>query len=120
MTSVAILGPGGVGGFVAGALCRAGMPVTVVARESTAEVIAREGIHLESVRLGAEFKARPRAVARLDEPVDFLVVATKSTALAASLERVAAEPRMVVPLLNGLDHLQVLRERFGGDRVAAA
>src|SRR5438128_1937998 len=120
MTSVAILGPGGVGGFVAGALDRAGIPVTLVARESTAELIAREGIRVESVRLGTDFTAHPRAVARLGEPVDFLVVAPKSTALAASLERIAAEPRVVIPLLNGLDDLPVLRERFGRDRVAAA
>ena len=117
---MAILGPGGVGGFVAGALDRAGIPATVVAREPTAELIARDGIRVESVRLGASFTARPRAVARLDEEVDFLVVAPKATALEESLERVAAEPRVVVPLLNGLDHLEVLRERFGRDRVAAA
>src|SRR2546421_12867888 len=112
MTSVAILGPGGVGGFVAGALDRAGIPVTVVAREPTAELIARDGIRVESVRLGASFTARPRAVARLDEQLDFLIVAPKATALGEALERIAAEPRVVVPLLNGLDHLEVLRDRF--------
>src|SRR3954468_695302 len=47
MTSVAILGPGGVGGFVAGAFERADIPVTVVAREETADLIAREGIRVE-------------------------------------------------------------------------
>ena len=120
MHSVAILGPGGVGGFVAGALDRAGVPVTVVAREPTAELIARDGIRVESVRLGTSFTAHPRAVARLDEEVDFLVLAPKATALEESLERIAAEPRVVVPLLNGLDHLEVLRERFGRERVAAA
>jgi 2-dehydropantoate 2-reductase len=120
MQSVAILGPGGVGGFVAGALERAGVPATVVAREATAGVIARDGIRVESVRLAASWTARPRAVTYLEEPVDVLVVAPKATSLAESLERVAAEPRVVVPLLNGLDHLGVLRERFGQDRVAAA
>jgi 2-dehydropantoate 2-reductase len=118
--SVAILGPGGVGGFVAGALERAGVPATVVAREATAEIIARGGIRVESVRLAASWTARPRAVTRLEEPVDVLVVAPKATSLAESLERVAAEPGVVVPLLNGLDHLGVLRERFGHDRVGAA
>jgi 2-dehydropantoate 2-reductase len=117
---VAILGPGGVGGFVAGALERAGIPVTVVAREPTADLIARDGIRVESVRLGDTWTARPRAAAHLDEPSDFLVVAPKATALDEALERVGAEPRTVVPLLNGLDHLHVLRERFGPERVAAA
>jgi 2-dehydropantoate 2-reductase len=120
MDSVAILGPGGVGGFVAGALDRAGVPVTVVARESTADLIDREGIRVESVWLGAEFTAHPRAVTTLDEAVDVLVVTPKFTSLAESLDRIAAEPRLVVPLLNGLDHIPILRERFGRDRVPAA
>ena len=50
-------------GFVAAALARAGVPVTVVAREETARAIARDGIEVESVRLG-ELTAHPRAVAR--------------------------------------------------------
>jgi 2-dehydropantoate 2-reductase len=120
MDSVAILGPGGVGGFVAGALDRAGVPVTVVARESTAELIERDGIRVESVRLGAEFTAHPRAVTSLDEPVGVLVVTPKFTSLAEALERVTAPPDVVVPLMNGLDHLAILRERFGRDRMAAA
>ncbi|HEV2061428.1 MAG TPA: 2-dehydropantoate 2-reductase N-terminal domain-containing protein, partial [Solirubrobacteraceae bacterium] len=61
MTSVAVLGPGGVGGFVAAALVRAGVSTTVVAREATAALIARDGIEVDSVRLG-EFVVHPRAV----------------------------------------------------------
>jgi 2-dehydropantoate 2-reductase len=115
--SVAVLGPGGVGGFVAGALARGGFDVTVVAREATADVIAREGLQVQSVRFGT-FTVRPPAVAALDEEVDVLIVAAKATGLPAALERVRGEPRLVVPLLNGIDHLALLRERFGG-RVAA-
>jgi 2-dehydropantoate 2-reductase len=114
----AILGPGGVGGFLAAALARAGTETLVVAHDQTAALIERDGIEVRSVRLG-DFSARPRAVASLEEPVDVLLVATKSTGLDAALERVRSEPELVVPLLNGLDHMQVLRERFGADRVAA-
>jgi 2-dehydropantoate 2-reductase len=117
--SIAVLGPGGVGGLVAGALEHAGTPVTVVARESTAQLIQTRGLRVDSVRLG-RFTARVRAVASLEEVVDVLVVATKATGLAAALERVAAEPKLVLPLLNGLDHLVPLRERFGVDAVVAA
>jgi len=42
-----------------------------------------------------------------------LLVAPKATGLAGALERVVAEPALVVPLLNGLDHIAVLRQRFG-------
>ncbi len=116
--TIAVLGPGGVGGLVAGALDRAGTPVTLVARESTAELIAARGLRVSSVRLG-DFVAHPRAVARLEEPVEALVVATKATGLQEALERIAAPPALVVPLLNGLDHLAVLRERFGEQTVVA-
>jgi len=118
MSSLAILGPGGVGGLLAAALTRAGADVTVVARESTAELIARDGIAVQSVVLG-DFTARPAAVAHLAEPVDALIVATKAAALEEALARVdATAPALVVPLLNGFDHMALLRERFPG-RVAA-
>jgi 2-dehydropantoate 2-reductase len=116
--TIAVLGPGGVGGLVAGALDRAGTPVTLVARESTAELMAARGLRVSSVRLG-DFVAHPRAVARLEEPVEALVVATKATGLHEALERIAAPPALVVPLLNGLDHLAVLRERFDEQTVVA-
>jgi len=94
--TIAVLGPGGVGGLLAGALARAGEDVAVVARESTAELIARQGVSVDSVTLG-RFIARPRAVARLDEDVDALLVATKAAGLDAALQRIAATPRIVLP-----------------------
>jgi 2-dehydropantoate 2-reductase len=115
---VAVLGPGGVGGLVAGALARAGTDVTVVAREGTAAAIASGGLHIESVRLG-RFTVHPPAVAELEVPVDVLIVAVKAPQLDASLGRIRGEPRLVVPLLNGFEHLAVLRERFGAARVPA-
>ena len=115
---IAVLGPGGVGGFLAAALVRSGETVTVIARESTAELIERDGIRVESLCLG-DFTARPSAVERLTEAGATLVVATKATTLVDALDRVDAEPALVVPLLNGLDHMRLLRDRFGSDRVAA-
>ena len=106
------------GGFIAGALTRAGEEVTVLARESTAQVLARDGLHIQSVILG-EFDARPDAVTQLAEPVDVLIIATKAVSLDAALQRVQATPGLVVPLLNGLDHMQLLRRRFPAERVAA-
>jgi 2-dehydropantoate 2-reductase len=115
---LAVLGPGGVGGLLAAALQRAGADVTVVAREPTAEVIAARGISVRSVTLG-EFVAHPRVVSRLSEPADALIVATKAGGLADALQRIDAEPPLVMPLLNGLDHLQALRERFEAQTVLA-
>ncbi|HEX7610956.1 MAG TPA: 2-dehydropantoate 2-reductase [Solirubrobacteraceae bacterium] len=115
---IAILGPGGVGGLLAGLLERAGEDVVVVARESTAAVIAERGVSIRSVTFG-EFTAHPRAVERLAEPVDALIVATKAAGLQPALERIGVEPDLVLPLLNGLDHLAVLRERFAPQTVLA-
>ena len=119
MTRIAVLGPGGVGGFLAAALERAGTPVTVVAHEQTAAAIERDGLHVTSARLG-EFEARPRAVSELDAAGMTVIVATKSTGLVGGLERIHGEPELVVPLLNGLEHLELLRERYGDRAVAAS
>jgi 2-dehydropantoate 2-reductase len=115
---IAVLGPGGVGGLIAGLLERAGTPVLVVAREQTAAVISERGLRIDSVSFG-EFVSHPRAVSHLDETVDVLILATKASGLAPALERVGVQPKLVLPLLNGLDHLAVLRERFGEDTVLA-
>jgi 2-dehydropantoate 2-reductase len=115
---VAILGPGGVGGLLAGVLHRAGNEVVVVAREGTAELIAEHGVDVRSVIFG-DFIAHPRAVAELQEPVDALIVATKAAGLEPALERIGVEPTVVLPLLNGLDHIAVLRRRFAAQSVLA-
>jgi 2-dehydropantoate 2-reductase len=115
--SIAILGPGGVGGLLAGALERAGERAVVVARESTADVISARGLHVRSTLLG-DFVTHPRALSTLEQPVDALLVATKATGLAAALDRITGDPALVLPLLNGLDHLDVLRARFGSSVVA--
>ena len=117
MTKVAVLGPGGVGGLVAAALARAGTPTTVVAREETAARLRRDGLRVRSVRLG-EFQVDVDAVSDLGEDPDLLIVATKATGLRGALERVDGTPGLVLPLLNGLEHLAVLRERWP-DRVCA-
>jgi 2-dehydropantoate 2-reductase len=116
--SSAVLGPGGVGGLVAGALDRAGSSVTVVARSTTVETISQRGLSVSSVLLG-DFLTHPPATTRLEQPVDVLVVATKAAGLREALERIEAAPKLVLPLLNGLDHIAVLRERFVPETVVA-
>jgi 2-dehydropantoate 2-reductase len=120
MTSVAVLGAGGVGGFLAAALTRGGdAAVTVVAREPTAEVLAERGLEVSSRLLG-DFRARPEVVTSLAADADVLLVATKADGLADGLARISGAPGLVVPLLNGIEHLAALRDRFGADRVPAA
>jgi 2-dehydropantoate 2-reductase len=55
----------------------------------------------------------------LEQPVQTLMIATKAAGLDAGIERISVDPALVVPLLNGIDHLAPLRARFGGGAVAA-
>lgn len=103
---------------MAAALARAGEDVVVVASEATAARINERGIEVRSVRLG-DFTARPPAVSELSVPAGGLVVTTKSVTLDAALERVTAPPMLVMPLLNGLDHVGKLRQHFESSYVCA-
>jgi 2-dehydropantoate 2-reductase len=114
---IAVLGPGGVGGFVAAALARSGAPVTLVARPESARLIAEHGIRVQSAVLG-DFATPVGAVDELTEPVEILLVATKANGLPAALERIQAPAQLVVPLLNGVEHMTRLRERFDAAVVA--
>jgi 2-dehydropantoate 2-reductase len=99
---VAILGPGGVGGMLAAVL-----PGAIVVSRSPLP----DGITLHSRLLG-ERRAEPRVVERLTDEVDVLFIATKAVGLDDAVARIATDPKVVVPLLNGIDHLAALRARF--------
>jgi 2-dehydropantoate 2-reductase len=64
--------------------------------------------------------ASAKVAATLASPVDVLWIATKTYQLNKALEAVQSLPRYVVPLLNGVDHVELLRARFGQDRVVPA
>jgi 2-dehydropantoate 2-reductase len=118
---IAVLGPGGVGGLLAALLSNAGHDVVVLARLATAAHVTEHGLHLTSPRYG-DLIAHPRAAERLDQPVDAVVVAVKATQLDGALARVPAGTlgnAVVLPLLNGFEHMTVLRARYPAARVVA-
>jgi 2-dehydropantoate 2-reductase len=108
----AVLGAGGVGGFVGAVLAHGGERVTLLLRPETLAVHP-DSLALES-GLGG-FSAACTRAARLEEEVDVLWVTPKATQLESALALVPepALARRVVPLLNGVDHVTRLRERFG-------
>jgi len=115
--TVAVLGPGAVGGVLAVGLTRAGVRVICIARPDTAAVIRSEGL---SLRHGQEVEsARPEADTELREPVELLLVTVKAPSLDDALERVQAPVETVVPQLNGIEHMQTLRDRLPRSRVVA-
>ncbi|MCF6746513.1 2-dehydropantoate 2-reductase [Blastococcus sp. KM273128] len=118
---VAVLGPGGVGGLLAALLARDGHAVTCLARPATAARLDGHGLRVRSDRYG-ELTARVRGAERLDGPVDVLLVTTKATQLDEALDRVPAAvlgDAVVVPLLNGVEHLAALRGHYPAARVVA-
>ena len=117
--TVAVLGPGAVGGSLTVRLSNAGVRVICVAHAEAAGLVALAGLALESP--DGTFTARVEVVERLVTPAGLLLVAVKAPALDGALERVepdAVSEGVVLPLLNGLEHMDVLRSRFDG-RVAA-
>lgn len=122
MTSIGVLGPGGVGGVLAARLGAAGHDVTVVATEQTAAAITVRGLSYTAP--GAEaVLSHPVARPYLAEPVEVLLVAVKATELLPAVQRVPAAAlgnATVVPLLNGVDHLGFLRAVYPQASVVAA
>jgi 2-dehydropantoate 2-reductase len=116
--TVAVLGPGAVGGTLAVRLAESGADLVCVARRDTAEAIRARGLTL---RHGREpTAARVRAVERLDETVSLLLVTVKAPALDDALGRVPAGAEIIVPLLNGIEHLETIRGKLSGRVIAGS
>jgi 2-dehydropantoate 2-reductase len=117
----AVLGAGGVGLLVGGALARAGHPVLLILRPQALEEYPG-GIHVESAVLG-EFDVDVPASTRLDREVDVLWVTVKATQLEEAIRSASpavAPGALVVPLLNGIDHVARLREAYGDQVIPGA
>jgi 2-dehydropantoate 2-reductase len=114
----AVLGAGGVGGLVGGALAKAGHDVTLLVRPGRRDLYS-ERLSVQSEALG-NFEAPVRVADWLDEHFDVVWIAVKATALESALSTIAPEvlgDGVLVPLLNGVDHVQRLRDRYGAERV---
>lgn len=118
---VAVLGPGGVGGLLAALLARRGDQVTCLAPPATAAHLAGHGLELRSPALG-DARVAVEAASRLEHPVDAVLVTVKAAQLEAAVEAVPAGSLgdgLVVPFLNGIDHVAWLRGRYPPDQVVA-
>ena len=107
---LAVLGLGGIGGVLA-----ARTAALAVGTERTVAVIRERGLTL--VHDGLTTVAHPEATTRLEQAVALLAVAVKAYDLESALDRVepeALDGAVVLPLLNGLEHVGALRARFDG------
>ena len=119
--SAAVVGPGGVGGLLGGLLVRAGARVEFIAGEGTAEALRDGGLTVRSGKYG-DFTVPVTAATELSGPVDVCFITTKATSLEAALTRVppaALGDGLIVPLLNGFEHMALLRDRYPAEQVVA-
>jgi 2-dehydropantoate 2-reductase len=116
-----ILGAGGVGGYFGGRLQEAGRDVTFLVRPVRAASLRQHGLVIESPDGAA--RLQPRLLLPGDpapEPFDAVLLACKAYDLDAAIASLA--PRLgsgsvILPLLNGLLHLDRLEAAFGAGRI---
>ncbi len=112
---ILILGAGGVGGYFGARLIEAGGDVTFLVRERRATQLAARGLVVESPHGNFTVKAKT-TTAVVDAGWDLALLSCKAYDLDAALTAIApavGAGTHVLPLLNGLRHLEVLDARFG-------
>ena len=117
---VLVVGAGALGGYFGGRLAEAGRDVVFLVRPRRAEQVARHGLRIESPRGDADLRPRTVLAGDLDGTYDLILLAVKAYSLAAAMDDVApavGPATTILPVLNGLRHLEALAARFGPDRV---
>jgi len=116
---ILILGAGGVGGYFGARLIQAGADVTYLLRDKRHQKIQAEGLVVETPK--ETFTLHPKSVTReqLKPEYDLIILAPKAYDLDDALDSVsgASSRGVILPVLNGLRHMQRLDEKFGHDRV---
>jgi 2-dehydropantoate 2-reductase len=118
---ILIVGAGAIGGYFGARLIAAGRDVTFLVRERRAEQLRRDGLKVTSP-LGDLNLPTPAltSAATLEDYYGLVILSSKSYDLEASIGDFAAgvgPDSRILPLLNGLRHLDVLDARFGAPRV---
>jgi 2-dehydropantoate 2-reductase len=117
---ILVLGAGGTGGYFGGRLHEAGADVTFLVRERRRAQIARDGLRIEAPTASVTLKVKTALASEIKPEFDIIILACKAYDLDSSIAAIA--PAMhaqtcVVPLLNGIAHLDQLDKAFGKARV---
>lgn len=118
---ILVLGAGAVGGYFGGRLAAAGRDVTFLVRPARAALLAQHGLHVRS-RYGDVDIASPTTVTAdaVPGPYDLVILSAKGYDLDSAIDAIApavGPDTAVLPLLNGMRHLDVLDARFGAGSV---
>lgn len=114
------LGAGGVGGYFGARLIEAGVDVRFLVRPQRAALLAEHGLRVESPHGNLVLRVRCVTHDTVTPDYDLVLLAPKAYDLPDALDAIAPAmgPRtFVLPLLNGLAHIDVLDASFGADRV---
>jgi len=118
---ILVVGAGSVGGYFGGRLLQAGRDVTFLVRPARAASLAAAGLRIRSPHGDADLPHPPVVLAEvLHQTFDLILLSCKAYDLGNAIESFApavGPGTLVLPLLNGMRHLDVLDGRFGAARV---
>lgn len=116
-----VVGAGAIGGYFGGRLAAAGCDVNFLIRAVRATALAQRGLVILSPQGNAQVPVRTVTANDLKADYELVFLACKAPALASvigALEPAISADTVIVPLLNGVLHLEALDSAFGADRVA--
>jgi 2-dehydropantoate 2-reductase len=118
---ILVVGAGATGGYFGGRLLEAGRDVTFLVRPGRAARLARAGLEIRSGAGDVTLPSPPTLLAaEVREPFDVVLLSCKSYDLEGAIDASApavGPETVVIPLLNGIRHFDVLDEKFGARRV---
>jgi 2-dehydropantoate 2-reductase len=117
---ILVVGAGAVGGYFGGRLLQAGRDVTFLVRPGRAEQIRKNGFAIRVAAERAELAVQAMVSEQIEAPYDLVLVSCKAYDLGSAMDGFApavGPETTILPLLNGLCHLDVLSERFGASRL---
>jgi 2-dehydropantoate 2-reductase len=118
---ILVVGAGAVGGYFGGRLAAAGQDVTFLVRAGRAEKLQREGLVISSPRGDLALRDVKTILAGVDaEPFDLVLLSCKAYSLDDAIDSFAplvGESTLILPVLNGMRHIDVLTAKFGASRV---
>lgn len=113
---ILIVGAGAVGGYFGARLAEAGRDVTFLVRGGRAEHLRREGLCVISPHGDVRLAPKLTGAGEIDGPYDLVLLSVKAYALDAAMDGFAAAvgpDTMILPVLNGMRHIDLLTRRFG-------
>ena len=114
------VGAGATGGYFGGRLAEAGRDVTFLVRPARAAALAERGLRIHSPFGLSTIPVRTVTKDTIEGPYDVIVLAVKSYGLSGALADLApavGPDTVIVPLLNGMRHIDALTAAFGPARV---